>query len=98
MNKDIRREDEEVIVYLKHYANLENYYLHEIASTDSCLINYFDDKGQGWSLMEDDDAFAERCVNFLKKLGTPLFDDIEEMKAFESEKSLAIRNHKGQNN
>ncbi|MEO0443115.1 MAG: hypothetical protein AAFZ92_05155 [Pseudomonadota bacterium] len=91
MNTSNGKDDEEVIVYLKHYAELENYYLHKFNSTDTCLINYFDKDGQGWSLMEEDDAFVERCVDFLRRNNAPEFDDMEKMKVFESEKSASIK-------
>jgi glutamine cyclotransferase len=91
MNASSDKEDEEVVFYLKHYAELGDYYLHKFNSTDTCLINYFDKEGQGWSLMEDDDAFVERCVDFLRRNNAPEFDDVEEMKAFELEKSATIK-------
>jgi hypothetical protein len=88
VNVDIRNEDQEVIAYLESLADLENFYLHRFNQNNRCLIQYFDQQGQPWALMEDDDAFVARCVEFLKKYGAPEFDDVEDMKAFESERLL----------
>lgn len=79
--------ESEVIQFLNNLADIKDYYMHRFNSTNRCLIHYFDKQGKSWALMEDDDEFVSWCVEYLRKINAPEFDDIEEMKAFEARRS-----------
>lgn len=72
--------------YLESHSRLDSFYVFCLDGTNPGLIHYFDEQGQSWSLMEDDDLLVNDCLQYLKENGSPLFEDVEEMKRFEAGK------------
>ena len=76
--------DESVVVdYLKSHAELDAFYVFNIDSSRPGLIHYFDSDGDSWSLMEDNDDLVDACLGYLQEHGAPVFENVDELKAFE---------------
>ena len=84
-------EEKDVISYLESMSSIDKFYLHRFLDTGRALIHYFDEDGESWAVMEDDDSFLSRCLEYLCKNEVREFSDIEELKKYETEMSLKQR-------
>ncbi|WP_348995393.1 hypothetical protein ABFG95_02245 [Achromobacter sp. HNDS-1] len=76
--------DAEILQYLQSHASVDRFYLF-IAPGGDALVKYFDASGRSWNLMEDDDVFIARVVDFLRLSGVRVFDDFEALLKCEQE-------------
>lgn len=85
------KEEQEVLLYLNNLSSIDKFYLHRFENTGRALIHYFDEQGESWALMEDDDTFVSKCMEYLCKQRVPEFTNVEELKKFESEYVSSVR-------
>lgn len=69
--------------YLLSHAPLDRFYLFVPRGSDETLVKFFDEDGQTWNLMEDDDDAVARAVAFLKHAGVKTFDDYADLLEYE---------------
>jgi hypothetical protein len=77
VEEDLRR-------YLLSHAEIGAFYIICSDNISPGLIKYFDSTGKAWSLMEDDDELVAKAVEFLRKNGAPLFENVSAAQEFES--------------
>ena len=80
-------EDErvQIIEYLMSLASIDKFYLRKLQSSDSYIAYYYDMDCNFWVLMEDDDVFFKKCIEFLIREGVIVFESIEEVKEYEKQ-------------
>jgi len=86
-----KHNEEDIVLYLESFADIDNYYLHRLNQSGRSLILYFDSQGVSWTLMEEDEVFKESCLQYLRQKGVPEFESIEKLKEFEEEKAKALK-------
>jgi hypothetical protein len=67
--------DELIEHVLSSSAPIENYYISQRGDDTTALMHYFTSDGKHWTVMEDDEAFADACIIYLKKRGAKVFHD-----------------------
>jgi hypothetical protein len=82
--------EEELKEYLLSHAEIGSFYITCLDDSSSGLINYLDSDGKNWCLMEDDDELIADSVEFLKKQGVPLFNDINAAQEFEDRHGVSV--------
>ena len=77
-----KKERSEVIDYLNSWAKISDYYLYKSSENSTCLIDYVDENGTSWTLMEDDENFHDLCVYYLKEIGAKEVTGHDEMEKY----------------
>ena len=77
--------DDYIIEYLKTLGEVKSYYIAELDGPSSMVIHYVDNDDVVWCLMEEDSELLWACYEYLKRTGTPLLENIEDLKKFEKE-------------
>lgn len=87
MGQDARGDysDEFIERVLSSSAPVENYYIYQLGDDDTALMHYFTGDGKHWTVMEDDDAFADACIRYLKERGAKVFRDPESLTRYHRE-------------
>jgi len=78
-----------IVQYLQSLSELDSFYVFCVNGSEPGLIHYLDSDGESWSLMEDDNELVDACLEYLMEMGAPIFDDVDKLKAFESERTSA---------
>ena len=68
--------------YLHQYAQLDRFWILKSAHIQPGLIHYLGSDGTAYVLMDDDDVRVEKCIEFLRHMNCPVFNDVNEMDAY----------------
>lgn len=85
-----RYTDIELRDYLAAFAPLEAYYLTCLNGVGSESVCYTDARGKSNLLLEERNDVHSAAIDFLRRAGVPIFDDVVRLKAYEASTKRAI--------